>query len=547
MKKIFTALFLFFIFISSSFAQVNENLSLNYNDDRKPLLKNEESNSGYDFKKLNDLKEKKENSKISKSGSDVSFKFGNFGASLVDSTGYVNYKPHFEFFKYTKNEKYDYWNENYVEDGFSEFMLFTVDVPIRMSPVNGAFFGRFIKDFKDFDKVSAAKILETIDFEYFKKDGYYILFKENSQLSGETHTGVTTGFGSIMNSYFNSRGFDDRRNGLFVKSYNLPFEKKIPVEVSLYTSDITSRPVVMADLLYKIQSGSKDDVYGVSYRRSQNKINFYAEATYAGDFNEFAGVTRIDTVTGAPLVNNGSINIVGGNLLAEWVRDDFNLGAFADVTKIFNFGNEWSIGALFNFAGALSQARSIGINFKFNRFQTSERFISGYFNSNYEIDRYNVSQNSNGAYILNSKALTLDRVLSSTSGYNIGLKILIQDNNRISGDNFKGDFLLDIGYKLNELDSIGNEFNIFMSTPLIFDRVKLNGKFNKTKIQKNQLFAVNENTFVQLEILYKLAEGLALVSNFKQAFTPVYNSQSEVINFTRQKNFDIGFKYIPNF
>gem|GEM_PF-6781155 len=66
------------------------------------------------------------------------------------------------------------------------------------------------------------------------------------------------------------------------------------------------------------------------------------------------------------------------------------------------------------------------------------------FNSNYEIDRYNVSQNTNGAYILNSKALTLDRVFSSTSGFNIGLKILIQDNNKISGDNFKGDFLIDI-------------------------------------------------------------------------------------------------------
>jgi|GEM_PF-4024757 len=150
-----------------------------------------------------------------------------------------------------------------------------------------------------------------------------------------------------MNSYFNSRGFDDRRNGLFVKSYNLPFDNKIPVEVSLYTSDITSRPVVMADLLYKLQPGSGDDMYGVSYRRNKDKINFYAEATYAGDFNEFAGVTRIDTLTGAPLVNNGSINIVGGNILAEWVRDDFNLGLFCDITKILSFGNEWSINSKF--------------------------------------------------------------------------------------------------------------------------------------------------------------------------------------------------------
>ena len=211
----------------------------------------------------------------------------------------------------------------------------------------------------------------------------------------------TLGHGSIMYLYNNSPSFDARRIGLVfdVDFGTFGFE-------SIYSTFGEAGVVGIRGHVRPLKYTSLGDIPIIG--------NLEVGGTFAGDFNKYASVIQgsynaatdnIDKVN-----SNGSLQIVGADLGLPLLSTSFvGVKLYSDFTKIINFGSGVATGIIAEFNGLGIVNASVKLERRFN----NARYIPSYFNSLYEIERFQINS-SNGTFT--SKAAKLDTI-ASDNGY----------------------------------------------------------------------------------------------------------------------------------
>ncbi|HTR80641.1 MAG TPA: hypothetical protein VMM58_03355, partial [Bacteroidota bacterium] len=205
------------------------------------------------------------------------------------------------------------------------------------------------------------------------------------------------GHGFIMYLYNNSPSYDDRRLGT---EFDLNFGK--------YGFE-----TVYSDFARAGVFGLRGYVNPLQYTTLRTVPilgGMQIGATWAGDMREDSKDTGIDTTGGVvKKLNSGGMNVVGADIGFPLLHVPMvSSTLYADYAKILSFGSGEAIGLQTNFSG-------VGIfNFftKFERRFTGDHFIANYFDTFYELDRYQLSGTS-----FSSKAQLLNSITSPGPGY----------------------------------------------------------------------------------------------------------------------------------
>src|SRR5208283_517578 len=221
------------------------------------------------------------------------------------------------------------------------------------------------------------------------------------------------GHGFIMYLYNNSPSYDDRRLGT---EFDLNFGK---YGLETVYSDFARLGVVgLRAHVNPFQFTTLASVPVIG--------KFEIGATWAGDLRRDSKDTGIDTTVGIvrPL-NSGTMDIVGADLGFPLVRiPTVSSTLYADYAKILSFGSGEAVGLQTDFSGM----GLLNIFTKFERRFTGEKFIADYFDTFYELDRYELA-----GTVFSSKAQMLDNATTAELGYFGDLTIAILGKLQIRG------------------------------------------------------------------------------------------------------------------
>jgi len=332
---------------------------------------------------------------------------------------------------------------------------------------------------------------------------------------------ATLGNGSIMYLYNNSPSFDARKIGLEfdIDFINLGFE-------SVY-SNFGERGIF----------GLRGYVYPMKFT-SIGKVPIIGSleigATFASDFNEYAGVTsaRINPTTNQieKIADEGSVNVFGFDIglpLVSTSLVDWKL--YFDYAKIVDFGSGTSVGTMLNLNGL----GLVNLTAKLERRFNSGKYLPSYFNSMYEIERFNFDNSSNST---SSKI----RTLSS-----------IQDN---VGNGFFGELLVSVlgGIKIlgsyQRLDKYPESGILHIGTDIVPEKMPyiLRAGYDKINIRdEKDLFTLDDRSYLFVEAGYKPYSFLIVSLVYNWTFTPVRDNNDNIVSFEPQKRIEprVSFYY----
>lgn len=340
------------------------------------------------------------------------------------------------------------------------------------------------------------------------------------------------GHGSIMYQYNNSPSIDNRKIGLItdIDFGNFGFE-------SIYSTFAEAGVVALRAYVRPLKFGSLADVPIIG--------NLEVGGTYAADFNKYSGVVfnRVFTTSNANPVlatyypyfryDKGRIQIVGADIGLPIIKSnmlDFEL--YSDYAKIINFGSGVATGAKIDLNGLGILSASVKLERRFNQ----AHYIPSYFNSMYEIQRYQIDS-SNGTF--SSKATTLENLTNPDNGVFGELDL-----------HFLG--VLDVIGSYQRLDKTPNSGELHLvanvspeSLPFVvragYDRINIGNEV--------QIFKVDNNSYLYFEVGYKPVSYLLVSMLYNWTFTPIRDSNNNVINYQPQKRVEprISFVYPFNF
>ena len=320
----------------------------------------------------------------------------------------------------------------------------------------------------------------------------------------------TLGHGSIINYYNNSPGFDSRKIGMVAHiDYG-----KFGVE-SIYGNFLQAGVIGIRGYYRPFQFTSQADIPLLG------KLEL--GATFASDFNDKAGIISgsYDKAGGkiVPTADRGSVNIIG----LDFGFPIFNVGLldvsfYTDYSSIINFGSGIATGFKFDI-NALGDVRGFA---KFERRFTFGQYLPSYFNSFYEIQRFQ-TDTANGTFT--SKASILASMNDSGNGYAMELGINIAGLFNISGYYDRSDMdpnsgVLHISAEINPTDG-------FFIARAGYDKINFQGK--------GDLFKLDDRSYLYVEIGYKPLPNVILSFVYNWMFTPVRDSDENIIGYKPQE------------
>jgi len=317
----------------------------------------------------------------------------------------------------------------------------------------------------------------------------------------------TLGHGSIMYQYNNSPSFDTRTIGLVA---DLDFDK-FGFE-SIYSSFASASVLGMRGYVRPLQYTSAASIPIVG--------NLEVGATFAGDFNKNAGKVFI-AQTGL-IEDKGAVTITGFDLgLPLFNFSLANASLYFDYVKIMDFGSGASSGIIFGLNG-------LGIfnaSAKLERRWNNDQYMPAFFNSLYEIERYPGSGLS--------KANSLENMKAAENGYYGELGISALGTLNVIGSLQKFD---------NQ--SSGMIHLTADVTPSGFSFVARAG-YDKLFLDGADVFKLNDRSYLFAELGYKPYSYLIVSMVYQWTFTPLRNSDKEIVGYKPQKKIEprISFVY----
>jgi len=240
-------------------------------------------------------------------------------------------------------------------------------------------------------------------------------------------------------------------------------------------------------------------------------------ATWAGDLRRDSKDTRDTVVNGVPTASNtGGIDIVGADIGFPLVRvPTVSSTLYADYAKILSFGSGEAVGLQTDFSGL----GLVNIFTKFERRWTGEEFIANYFDTFYELDRYNLA-----GTVFSSKAQMLENVTSAEPGFFGDLTFAILGKLQIRGTYSK----------LDKVDTSGT-LHIGTSTGSMIPIFIVDAGYDKKYIKNSKdVFTLDQRSLLYASIGYKPYPFMIVSMLYTWTFEPVVDANGNTY-FTTQK------------
>ncbi|MHB8580997.1 MAG: hypothetical protein ACYDA4_14230 [Ignavibacteriaceae bacterium] len=338
------------------------------------------------------------------------------------------------------------------------------------------------------------------------------------------------GYGNIMYQYNNSPSIDSRKIGLVsdIDFGYFGFE-------SIYSTFAEAGVSAIRGYVRPLKFTTLANVPIIG--------NLEVGGTYAVDFNKYSGVvyvpdfnTAASVINPSPLENpadKGRMQIVGIDVGLPLINSSlFNLQLYTDFTKIINYGSGAATGIMVEMNGLGILNASAKLERRFNQAQ----YIASYFNSMYEIQRY---QFDTATGTFSSKADLLSSITNPDNGYFGELDI-----------HFLG--LLDVIGSYQHLDKTPDSGILHFVANVSPEGMPIvvRGGYDKTNIgAETQILKVDNNSFMYFEYGYKPMPYLLVSIIYKWTFTPIRDANNNVIDYQSQKRIEprVSFIYPLNF
>jgi hypothetical protein len=222
-------------------------------------------------------------------------------------------------------------------------------------------------------------------------------------------------------------------------------------------------------------------------------------------------------VNGVPTTSNdGTINIIGADIGFPLMRiPTVSSTLYVDYAKILSFGNGEAVGLQTDFSGM----GLVNIFTKFERRFTGEKFIADYFDTFYELDRYELA-----GTVFSSKAQMLDNVTTAEPGYFGDLTIAILGKLQIRG----------MYTKLDKVDTSGT-LHIGTSTGNMLPMFIVDAGYDKKYIKNNKdVFTLDERSLLYASVGYKPYPFMIVSMLYTWTFAPVVDANGNT-SFAIQK------------
>ena len=215
-------------------------------------------------------------------------------------------------------------------------------------------------------------------------------------------------------------------------------------------------------------------------------------------------------------VNSGAMNIVGADIGFPLVRiPTVSSTLYVDYAKILSFGSGAAVGLQSDFSGM----GLVNIFTKFERRFTGEKFIADYFDTFYELDRYELA-----GTVFSSKAQMLDNVTTAEPGYFGDLTIAILGKLQIRG----------MYTKLDKVDTSGT-LHIGTSTGNMLPMFIVDAGYDKKYIKNNKdVFTLDERSLLYASVGYKPYPFMIVSMLYTWTFAPVVDANGNT-SFAIQK------------
>ena len=331
----------------------------------------------------------------------------------------------------------------------------------------------------------------------------------------------TLGHGSIMYLYNNSPSFDARRIGLVfdVDFGTFGFE-------SIYGTFGEAGVVGLRGHVRPLKFTSLAEIPIIG--------NFEVGSTFAGDFNKnasvIAGTYNAATNTVNKTISNGSLQIIGFDLGLPLLSTGIvGVKLYADYSKIINFGSGVAAGVIAEFNGIGLINASAKLERRFN----NARYIPSYFNSFYEIERFQINS-SNGSFT--SKASKLDTIIADNGYYGelfinfIGLVNIIGSYQRLDKDPDSGILHLVTEVAPNSLPFVARAG---------YDKINIRGE--------KDLFKLDDRSYLYFELGYKPYPYLLVSMIYQWTFAPLMDADKNIIGYEPQKRIEPRVTFIYPF
>jgi hypothetical protein len=333
---------------------------------------------------------------------------------------------------------------------------------------------------------------------------------------------ATLGHGSIMYMYNNSPSFDTRKIGL---EFDLDFNK-FGFE-SVYGNFGQAGIAGLRGYVRPLKWGEGTSIPIIS--------NFEIGATFAADFNKYAGVIggNYDKQQNKFNITNdkGTLKIVGFDFgLPIGISSIITLTPYFDYAKIIDFGSGTSAGVMLDLNGlGLLTARA-----RLERRWNGEHYLPSYFNSLYEIQRFALDTTT-GAFT--SKVEGLDVMASVGNGFYGELLIRILNTFDILG-----------GYQRLDKDPHSGILHLVADISPENASFVARAGYDKSYIQdEKDLFTLDDRSYLFTEVGYKPYPFMLVSIVYEWTFAPIRDADNKVIDFKPQKRIEPRISFIYPF
>lgn len=334
---------------------------------------------------------------------------------------------------------------------------------------------------------------------------------------------ATLGHGSIMYLYRNSPGYDTRKIGLEfdIDFTNFGFE-------SVYGNFGQAGVMGLRGYIRPLQFTEARTIPIIG--------NLEVGASVVSDLDENAGViagTYSSSQNFKATVDEGNVTIIGLDLGLPIVRSSMlNLDLYFDYSKIIKFGSGTAAGIKAEFRGL----GLVNLMAKLERRFNGDEYIPSYFNSFYEIERFKLDTVSG---TVTSKVQQLKNLQSIGNGYYGELYVSLLNTFDVLGS-------------YQRLDKDPNSGILHISSEIAPEGVPylVRAGYDKINIRNEKdLFTLDDRSYLYFEFGYKPYPYLLVSMVYNWTFTPVRDTDDNIIRYEPQKKIEprVSLIYPINF
>lgn len=330
----------------------------------------------------------------------------------------------------------------------------------------------------------------------------------------------TLGHGSIMYLYNNRPSYDSRKNGLEfdVDFTTFGFE-------SVYGSFGESGVAGLRGFVRPLMFTSLANVPVIG--------NLELGASYVTDFNKYVGVTEgyIDNQSNKFIASEdeGNLSIIGLDLGLPIIRSGvFGLDLYFDYAKILDFGSGTALGGIISLNGL----GLVSLRAKMERRFNGDNYIPSYFNSFYELERFQFDETTN---VVSSKIQALKSINNVGDGYYGELFVRILGTFDVLGSYQRLDDHPKSGifHAATEIAPEGIPYVVRAG----YDKINI--------IDEKDLFTLDDRSYLFAELGYKPWPYVLVSMVYNWTFTPVRDSKDNIVDYEPQEKIEprISFVY----